>query len=65
MTKMNMFSSDKSNDFTDGAEAGEPLIVIICNCSRSKKNNYKKTKVAVCTADYVRMVMFIILLCVV
>lgn len=44
MTKMNMFSSDKSNDFTDGAEAGEPLIVIICNCSRSKKIIIKKQK---------------------
>ncbi len=31
MTKMNMFSSDQSNDFTDGTDAGEPLIVVVCN----------------------------------
>lgn len=31
MTKMNMFSSDNSSDFSDGAQSGEPLNVIyIC-----------------------------------
>lgn len=32
MTNMNMFFSDNSNDFTDGSETGEPLIVLICSC---------------------------------
>lgn len=36
VTKMNMFSSDPSNDFTDGIDAGEPLIVVICHCCNMK-----------------------------
>lgn len=27
-----MFSLDNSEDFTDGTQAGEPLIAILCKC---------------------------------
>lgn len=72
MTKM--FSSDTSNDLTDGHQAGEPVIDVICNCcdmkdwtkGLNKDSKIKKQNLQVCffTANYViRMNMSIIVMC--